>query len=162
MSKTGFDHDALVEQFAQASAKQGEALRQAVQQATLKALQGRELTLKSVRDAVKSRGLGPSRTEGESVLTATSVVPAWSSMTWAYMCFDERNTVSRGRSGVPVTRWRIRALRRFLCSLLLLIVASPGHLPPLPALPAFVRIFSMSSGRRPVLPWRTRRTPLPL
>ena len=54
MSKTGFDHDALVEQFAQASAKQGEALRQAVQQATLKALQGRELTLKSVRDAVKA------------------------------------------------------------------------------------------------------------
>ena len=54
MSKTGFDHDALVEQFAHASAKQGEALRQAVQQATLKALQGRELTLKSVRDAVKA------------------------------------------------------------------------------------------------------------
>ena len=57
MSKTGFDHDALVEQFAQASARQGEALRQAVQQATLKALQGRELTLKSVRDAVKAAGL---------------------------------------------------------------------------------------------------------
>ena len=54
MNKSGFDHDALVEQFAQASARQGEALRQAVQQATLKALQGRELTLKSVRDAVKA------------------------------------------------------------------------------------------------------------
>ena len=54
MSETGFDQDALVQQFAQASAKQGDALRQAVQQATLKALQGRELTLKSVRDAVKA------------------------------------------------------------------------------------------------------------
>ena len=54
MSKIGFDHEALVEQFAQASTRQGEALRQAVQQATLKALQGRELTLKSVRDAVKA------------------------------------------------------------------------------------------------------------
>ena len=29
MNKSGFDHDALVEQFAQASARQGEALRQA-------------------------------------------------------------------------------------------------------------------------------------
>ena len=50
MSKTGFDQDALVQLFADASARQGDALRQAFQQATLKALQGRELTLKSVRD----------------------------------------------------------------------------------------------------------------
>ena len=54
MIKSGIDQDAMIEMFAQASAKQGEALRQAVQQATLKALQGRELTLKSVRDAVKA------------------------------------------------------------------------------------------------------------
>ena len=54
MSKTGFDQEALAQQFAQASARQGDALRQAFQQATLKALQGRELTLKSVRDAVQA------------------------------------------------------------------------------------------------------------
>lgn len=54
MSKTGFDQDALIEMFAQASARQGEALRGAVQQAMLQALQGRELTLKNMRAAVKS------------------------------------------------------------------------------------------------------------
>ena len=69
MSKIGFDHEALVEQFAQASTRQGEALRQAVQQATLKALQGRELTLKSVRDAVKAT------TKAASTGTAKNELP---------------------------------------------------------------------------------------
>ena len=73
MSKTGFDDDALVEQFAQASAKQGEALRQAVQQATLKALQGRELTLKSVRDAVKATTKAASAGAAKSGLPTTDV-----------------------------------------------------------------------------------------
>ena len=73
MSKTGFDQDALVQQFAQASAKQGDALRQAVQQATLKALQGRELTLKSVRDAVKATTKAASAGAAKSGLPATDV-----------------------------------------------------------------------------------------
>ncbi|MHA7682700.1 DUF6781 family protein [Cupriavidus sp. PET2-C1] len=53
MKSMGIDHDALIKQFAQASEKQGESLQQAVQQATLKALQGRELTLKSIKDTLK-------------------------------------------------------------------------------------------------------------
>lgn len=53
MPKFGFDQDALIGQFADASARQGEALRKAVQEATLKALQGRELTLKNIKGAVK-------------------------------------------------------------------------------------------------------------
>jgi hypothetical protein len=53
MPKFGFDQEALMEQFAEASARQGEALRKAVQEATLKALQGRELTLKNIQAAVK-------------------------------------------------------------------------------------------------------------
>jgi hypothetical protein len=53
MPKFGFDQDALIGQFADASARQGEALRKAVQEATLKALQGRELTLKNIKAAVK-------------------------------------------------------------------------------------------------------------
>ena len=53
MPRFGFDQDALIEQFAEASARQGEALRKAVQEATLKALQGRELTLKNIKDVVK-------------------------------------------------------------------------------------------------------------
>jgi hypothetical protein len=54
MSRTGFDQDALITMFAQASAKQGEALRQAVSQALLQALQGRELTLKNMRQSIKA------------------------------------------------------------------------------------------------------------
>jgi hypothetical protein len=40
--------------FSQAGAKQGEAVRQAVSDATLKALQGRELTLANIRTVLKS------------------------------------------------------------------------------------------------------------
>ncbi|HJW10315.1 MAG TPA: DUF6781 family protein, partial [Albitalea sp.] len=49
MIKSGIDHDAMVTMFSEASAKQGEALRKAVSEATLKALQGRELTLQNIR-----------------------------------------------------------------------------------------------------------------
>ncbi len=49
MIKLGIDQDALVKMFSEASARQGEALRKAVSQATLKALQGRELTLANIR-----------------------------------------------------------------------------------------------------------------
>jgi hypothetical protein len=54
MMKSGIDQDALIAMFAQASAKQGEAMRKAVADATLKALQGRELTLANIRKVVKS------------------------------------------------------------------------------------------------------------
>jgi ElaB/YqjD/DUF883 family membrane-anchored ribosome-binding protein len=54
MIKSGIDQDALIDMFAQASAKQGEKLRKAVADATLKALQGRELTLDNVRKVIKS------------------------------------------------------------------------------------------------------------
>ena len=73
MNKSGFDHDALVEQFAQASARQGDALRQAVRQATLQALQGRELTLKSVRDAVKATTKAASAGAAKSGLPAPDI-----------------------------------------------------------------------------------------
>ena len=54
MIKSGIDQDALIKMFAEASTKQGEALRKAVAEATLKALQGRELTLDNIRKVVKS------------------------------------------------------------------------------------------------------------
>jgi len=53
MPKFGFDQEALIEQFAEASARQGETLRKSVLEATLKALQGRELTLKNIQAVVK-------------------------------------------------------------------------------------------------------------
>ncbi len=54
MIKAGIDQDALIDMFAEASTKQGERLRKAVADATLKALQGRELTLDNVRKVIKS------------------------------------------------------------------------------------------------------------
>ena len=53
MTKGGIDTDALMLQFAQATTKQGEALRKAVGDATLKALQGRELTLSNIRKVLE-------------------------------------------------------------------------------------------------------------
>ena len=52
--KSGIDQDALIDMFAQASAKQGDKLRKAVADATLKALQGRELSLDNVRKVIKT------------------------------------------------------------------------------------------------------------
>jgi hypothetical protein len=54
MIKSGIDQDALIATFTQATAQQGEALRKAVSDATLKALQGRELTLANVRHVLKA------------------------------------------------------------------------------------------------------------
>lgn len=54
MPKSMFDPDALVQLFETASAKQGAELRKAMSQATLTALQGRELSLKNIRATLKS------------------------------------------------------------------------------------------------------------
>ena len=54
MMKAGIDQDALISMFSQASAKQGEAVKKAVSEATLRALQGRELTLDNVKKVVKN------------------------------------------------------------------------------------------------------------
>jgi hypothetical protein len=54
MIKSGIDQDAMIAMFAEASAKQGESLRQSVSAATLRALQGREMTLGNIRKVVQS------------------------------------------------------------------------------------------------------------
>jgi hypothetical protein len=54
MMKAGIDQEALITMFAQAGAKQGTALREAVSAATLRALQGRELTLDNIKKVVKN------------------------------------------------------------------------------------------------------------
>ena len=54
MMKSGIDQEALVGMFSEATAKQGEALRKGVAEATLKALQGRELTLANIRGVLKT------------------------------------------------------------------------------------------------------------
>jgi hypothetical protein len=75
MSKFGFDHDALIGQFAQASARQGEALRKSVQEATLKALQGRELTLKNIKTVVKQVSTAAAEGAGRNPMGAEQMEP---------------------------------------------------------------------------------------
>lgn len=52
MSKAAFDADALITMFETASARGSGQLREAVERATLTALQGRELTVKNIRGAL--------------------------------------------------------------------------------------------------------------
>jgi hypothetical protein len=70
MFKSGIDQDALIDMFAKSSAQQGEALRKAVSEATLKALQGRELTVANIRNVLKSV------TQAASSGAAQNVMPA--------------------------------------------------------------------------------------
>ncbi|WP_203561251.1 DUF6781 family protein [Ideonella livida] len=70
MFKAGIDQDALIEQFAQSSARHSQALRQQVTEVTLKALQGREMTLKNIKGVVKSV------TEAASAGAARNPAPA--------------------------------------------------------------------------------------
>ncbi|MBI5279758.1 MAG: hypothetical protein HY854_25220 [Burkholderiales bacterium] len=71
----GFDADALITQFSEASARQGEALRKAVQDATLKALQGRELTLKNIQGTVKQVTAAAARGAGQNPMGAEQMEP---------------------------------------------------------------------------------------
>jgi len=70
MIKLGIDQDAVVKMFAEASAQQGEVLRKFVNDVTLKALQGRELTLANVRSALETV------TQAASTGAAKNALPA--------------------------------------------------------------------------------------
>ena len=73
MIKHGIDQDALIAQFTQATAKQGEAIRKAVSQETLKALQGRELTLTNIKQVLNTVAKAASTGAASSPLGATDV-----------------------------------------------------------------------------------------
>jgi hypothetical protein len=73
MIKSGIDQQALSTLFAEATEKQGEALRKAVSEATLKALQGREMTVKNIRSVLKSVTQAASAGAAESGLPAVDV-----------------------------------------------------------------------------------------
>jgi len=70
MIKSGIDQDALIQMFSEATTKQGEALRKAVSEATLKALQGRELTMDNIKKVLKSV------TDAASAGVAKNAVPS--------------------------------------------------------------------------------------
>ena len=71
--KAGIDQDALIQMFASATAKQGEQLRNGVRQATLAALQGRELSLKNIRDVLSAVTKAASTGAAQSGLPAVDV-----------------------------------------------------------------------------------------
>jgi len=73
MIKHGIDQDALIARFAQATAKQGEAVRKAVSDTTLKALQGRELTLANIKQVLNTVAKAASAGAAGSPLAATDV-----------------------------------------------------------------------------------------
>jgi len=54
MIKSGIDQDAITKMFSEATVKQGEALRKGVGDATLKALQGRELTMVNIKKVIET------------------------------------------------------------------------------------------------------------
>jgi predicted lactoylglutathione lyase len=54
MIKSGIDQEAIVKMFTEATAQQGDALRKRVSEATLKALQGRELTMENIKKVLKT------------------------------------------------------------------------------------------------------------
>lgn len=70
MSKPMFDADALIAQFETASTRGSAQLRKSVSEATLAALQGRELTLKNIRSTLKAVA------EAASVGVAKNPAPA--------------------------------------------------------------------------------------
>ena len=73
MSKPLFDQEELIAKFASASAKGSAQLRKAASEATLKALQGRELTLKNIQGALKSVSEAASQGAAQNVSAGVDV-----------------------------------------------------------------------------------------
>ena len=73
MIKHGIDQDKLITQFSQTSAQQGEALRKAVNETTLKALQGRELTLANIKQVLGTVAKAAATGAAASPLAAVDV-----------------------------------------------------------------------------------------
>jgi len=73
MIKHGIDQEALVSKFSEASARQGDAIRKTVTEATLKALQGRELSLANIRQVLGTVAKAASTGAASSSLPAVDV-----------------------------------------------------------------------------------------
>jgi hypothetical protein len=73
MIKHGIDQEALIAQFSEATAKQGDAIRKTVTEATLKALQGRELSLANIKQVLNTVAKAASTGAAGSALPAADV-----------------------------------------------------------------------------------------
>jgi hypothetical protein len=69
----GIDQEALISKFSEASAKQGEAIRKAVTEATLKALQTRELSLANIKQVLDTVATAASTGAASSPLPSADV-----------------------------------------------------------------------------------------
>ena len=86
MAKPMFDADALISAFETATAQQGAQLKKAVSDATLASLQGRELTLKNIRAALKAVTDAASAGAAKNL---TSGVDAWALLYQAVAGMDQ-------------------------------------------------------------------------
>src|ERR1700682_2292771 len=84
--KSGIDQEAIIRMFSETTAQQGEALRKAVREATLKALQGRELTMENIRKVVFS--VTTAATAGVAKNAASSPVDVEAMLTKALSGMD--------------------------------------------------------------------------
>jgi ABC-type transporter Mla subunit MlaD len=73
MFKHGIDQEALIGKFSDATAKQGEAIRKTVTEATLKALQGRELSLTNIKQVLNTVAKAASTGAAGSTLPTADV-----------------------------------------------------------------------------------------
>jgi hypothetical protein len=73
MIKHGIDQEALISKFSDATAKQGEVIRKAVTEATLKALQGRELSLANIKQVLNTVAKAASTGAAGSALPSADV-----------------------------------------------------------------------------------------
>ena len=119
MIKSGIDQDALVKMFSEASATQGQTLRHAVSEATLKALQGREMTLQNMRNVLKSvtqaTSLGAAKNPASSVDVEGMLANALAGMDAAMLQAVEAQRKALQQfveQGVGVQQTQIRPLWR--------------------------------------------------
>lgn len=95
MIKAGIDQEAIVKMFSEASVKQGEALRRGVSEATLKALQGRELTMENIKKVLKSvtqaASVGAAQNVAKPVDVEAMLAKAFSGMDAALLQAVEAN-----------------------------------------------------------------------
>ena len=73
MIKHGIDQEALIGKVSEATAKQGEAIRKAVTETTLKALQGRELSLTNIKQVLNTVAKAASTGAAGSALPSADV-----------------------------------------------------------------------------------------
>jgi len=121
MAQALFDADALITQFETATAQQGEQLRKAASAATLQALQGRELTLKNIRAALKAvtdaAGAGVARNSGAGIDAEDLLDKAVAGMDDALLKAVDANRLALGQLVAQGADLREKQLKKALADM---------------------------------------------